>query len=323
MRVFLKGLLLLLGAVCFHNVALAQGYPNKPIRMIVPWPPGGATDILGRMVALELSKTWGQPVVVDNRGGASAILGTDLLAKSPPDGYTIGWIISTHVVNPSLYGKVPYDPINDFIPVTLVAHVTNFLSVHPSLPVNNLKELVALLKAKPGQIAFASSGSGTSVHLSGELFKQVAGVSINHIPYKGGGPALIDLAGGHVPLMFGNATSILPFIRSGKVRALAVTSIKRSPALPDVPTVAESGYPGFEVNEWYGIAVPAGTPRPIVDKLNAEITRIITTPEIKDRLVNQMGADVAAMPPDEFAKFVKAEFAKWTKVVTEGKLKAD
>ena len=321
MRVFLK--LLLLGAVFFHNFALAQDYPNKPIRMIVPWPPGGATDILGRLVAQEMFKNWGQSVIVENRGGASGIIGTELLAKSPPDGYTIGWIISTHVVNPSLYGKVPWDPIRDFTPVALVVFVTDFVSVHPTVPANNLKELVALMKAKPGEIAFGSSGAGTSTHLAGELFKQVAGVNINHIPYKGGGPVLNDLAGGHIPLMFGNATSILPFIRSGKVRALAVTSLERNPALPDVPTVAESGYPGFEVNEWYGIAVPAGTPQPIVDKLNAEITRIITSPEIKDRLISQMGATVVPMRPDEFARFVKDELAKWEKVVTEGKLKID
>ncbi len=301
----------------------AQNYPSKAIRMIVPWPPGGATDILGRMVAQEMSKTWGQQVIVDNRGGASAIIGTDLLAKSAPDGYTIGWIISTHVVNPSLYGKVPYDPIKDFIPITLVAYVTDFVSVHPSVPAKNLKELVALMKAKPGQINFASAGSGTSTHLAGELFKITAGVSINHIPYKGGGPALSDLVGGQVQMMFGNATSILPFIRGGKTRALAVTSIKRSPALPDVPTVAESGYPGFEVNEWYGIAAPASTPRPIIDKLNAEIVRFITAPAVRDRLATQMGADVAAMPPDEFARFVKSEFEKWTKVIKQGNLRAE
>ena len=311
------------GGMAAHAQESAQSYPSKSIRMIVPWPPGGATDIFGRMLAQEMSKNWGQQVIVDNRGGASGIIGTDLLAKSPPDGYTIGWIISTHAVNPSLFGKVPFDPIKDFIPVTLVTYVTDFVSVHPSVPAKNLKELVALMKAKPGQINFASSGSGTSTHLAGELFKLTAGVSINHIPYKGGGPALTDLVGGQVQMMFGNATSILPFIRSGKVRALAVTSIKRNPALPDVPTVAESGYPGFEVNEWYGVAAPAGTPRPIIDKLNAEIVRFITTKETSEKLLNQMGAVVAAMPPDEFARFVKSEYDKWTKVVKQGKLKAD
>jgi tripartite-type tricarboxylate transporter receptor subunit TctC len=301
----------------------AQNYPSKTVRMIVPWPPGGTTDILGRMISQELTKTWGHQVIVDNRAGASAIIGTDLLAKSPPDGYTIGMLISTHVVNPSLYGKVPFDPLKDFIPITLVANVTDFVSVNPSLPVKNLKELVALMKAKPGQIAFASSGSGTSTHLAGELFKLTAGVNINHIPYKGGSPAITDLVGGQVQMMFGNATSILPFIRSGKVRAVAVTSIKRSPALPQVPTVAESGYPGFEVNEWYGVAAPAGTPRPIIDKLHAEILRYITSPEVRDRLVNQMGADVVGMPPDEYARFMKTEYEKWTKVVKQGNLKAE
>lgn len=301
----------------------APNYPSKLVRVVVPWPPGGTTDILGRMVAQELSKVWGQQVLVDNRGGASGIIGTDQIAKSAPDGYTIGWIISTHVVNPSLYGKVPFDPINDFIPITMVAYVTDFVSVNPSVPAASLKELVALMKAKPGQINFASSGSGTSTHLAGELFKLTAGVNINHIPYKGGGPALADLVGGQVQLMFGNATSILPFIRSGKVKALAVTSIKRSSALPNVPTVAESGYPGFEVNEWYGMAAPAGTPRPIIDKLNGEIVRYVTKPEIRDRLATQMGADVAAMPPNEFASFVKAEFEKWTKVVKQANLRAD
>jgi tripartite-type tricarboxylate transporter receptor subunit TctC len=302
--------------------AQAPNYPNRPIRIVVPWPPGGTTDILGRMVAQELTRAWGQQVIVDNRPGASGILGTELVAKAPPDGYTIGMIISTHVVSPSLYGKVPFDPIKDFAPITQMAFVTDFVCVNLSLPANNLKELVALMKARPGQINFASSGNGTSTHLAGELFKLTAGVDITHIPYKGGAPAIADLVGGQVQMMFGNATSILPFIRGNRVRVLGVTSAQRAPALPNVPTVAESGYPDFEVNEWYGVTAPAGTPRDIVEKLQAEIARFIKQPETRERLL-QMGADVVASTPDEFSALIKADFEKWSRVVKQAGLKAD
>jgi tripartite-type tricarboxylate transporter receptor subunit TctC len=317
---------LLLAAVALSSgepLAQAQQYPNKPIRMIVPFPPGGATDILARMVAAELAKNWGQRVLVDNRAGASGMVGTELLSKAAPDGYTIGWIISSHLVMPMMMSKVAFDPIKDFVPITLVAFVPDVVCVHPSVPVKNVQELVALMRSKPGQINFASAGSGTSTHLAGELFQITAGVRINHVPYKGGGPAITDLAGGQVHMMFGNATSILPFIRSGRVRALAVTSSERSPALPEVPTVAESGYPKFEVNEWYGVAAPAGTPRWIIDKLNAEIAHFITRPATRDRLTNQLGADVVAVNSDKFALFLKSESEKFAKLIKTANLRLD
>jgi tripartite-type tricarboxylate transporter receptor subunit TctC len=305
------------------SVAWPQTYPSKPIRVIVPWPPGGTTDILGRLVAAEFYKAWGQQTFVDNRAGASGTIGADLLAKSPPDGHTIGIVISTVVVNPSLYGKVPYDALKDFVPTAFIAYVTDYVVVHPSLPAKDLKQLVALMKARPGEINFGSAGSGTSTHLAGEAFKLAAGVKINHIPYKGGFPALTDLVGGQLHMMFGNAGSTLPFIRSGKLRVLAVTSAKRVPPLPDTPTVAESGYPGFEVNEWYAMITPAGTPRPIVDKLNAEIARIINQPDLRQRMVNDIGADPVIMKPDEFATFYKTEFDKWAKVIKQAGLKIE
>jgi tripartite-type tricarboxylate transporter receptor subunit TctC len=315
----------LFAALLVFNAAIAwpQAYPSKPIRVIVPWPPGGTTDILGRLVAAEFFKAWGQQTFVDNRGGASGTIGADLLAKSPPDGHTIGVVISTVVVNPSLYGKVPYDALKDFAPTAFIAYVTDYVVVHPALPAKDLKQLVALMKARPGEINFASAGSGTSTHLAGEAFKLAAGVKINHIPYKGGFPALTDLVGGQVHMMFGNAGSTLPFIRAGKLRVLAVTSAKRVPPLPDTPTVAESGYPGFEVNEWYAMIAPAGTPKPIVDKLNAEIARMINQPDIHQRMVNDIGADPVVMKPDEFAAFYRAEFDKWAKVIKQAGLKIE
>jgi tripartite-type tricarboxylate transporter receptor subunit TctC len=304
-------------------VSSAQTYPTKPIRLVVPFPPGGATDILARDVAQKLTEAWGQSVIVDNRPGAGGNIGSELVAKSAPDGYTLEMgTVGTHAINASLYAKMPYDHVKDFTPVILVAGVPNVLVVTPSLPVNSVAELIAYAKANPGKLNFASSGNGTSIHLSGELFKVMAGVQMTHIPYKGSAPALQDLIAGQVQLMFDNLPPSLPQIKAGKLRALAVTSLARAPALPDVPTLAESGLPGFEASSWFGILAPAGTPAPIVAKLNAEVAKWLATPEAKEKLLKQ-GANPAGGTPEDFAKHIAAETAKWAKVVKDSGAKID
>jgi len=321
LRLLLAALSLSLAAFAFAQTPAA--YPTKPIRLVVPFPPGGATDILAREVAKHLTEAWGQSVVVDNRPGAGGNIGSELVAKSAPDGYTLEMgTVGTHAINASLYSKMPYDHIKDFVPVILVAGVPNVLEVHPSVPVNSVQELIAYAKANPGKLNFASSGSGTSIHLSGELFKVMAGVQMTHVPYKGSAPALSDLLGGQVQLMFDNLPPSLPQIKAGKLRALAVTSSTRAPALPDVPTVAEAGLPGFEASSWFGVLAPAGTPPAIVAKLNAEIAKWLTTPEAKEKLAN-VGANIAGGTPEDFARHIQAETAKWAKVVKESGAKVD
>jgi tripartite-type tricarboxylate transporter receptor subunit TctC len=301
----------------------APAYPSRPIRLVVPFPPGGATDILARDVAQKLTEAWGQSVVVDNRPGAGGNIGSELVAKAPPDGYTLLMgTVGTHAINASLYAKMPYDHIRDFAPVILVAGVPNVLVVNPALPVNTVAELIAYAKANPGKLNFASSGNGTSIHLSGELFKVMAGVQMTHVPYKGSAPAVADLISGQVQLMFDNLPPSLPQIKAGKLRALAVTSSTRAPALPDVPTMAEAGLPGFEASSWFGVLAPAGTPPAIVAKLNAEIARWLATPEAKERLSKQ-GADAAGGSPEDFVKHIAAETTKWAKVVKDSGAKVD
>ncbi len=303
--------------------AWAQAYPVKPIRLVVPFPPGGATDILARAVAQKLTDAWGQSVIVDNRPGAGGNIGSELVAKAAPDGYTLEMgTVGTHAINASLYSKMPYDHVRDFAPVILVAGVPNVLVVNPGLPVNSVQELIAYAKANPGKLNFASSGSGTSIHLAGELFKVMAGVQMTHVPYKGSSPALQDLLGGQVQLMFDNLPPSLPHIKAGKLRALGVTSATRAPALPDVPTIAESGLPGFEASSWFGVLAPAGTPPAIIAKLNAEIAKWLDTPEAKEKML-ALGANAAGGTPEDFAKHIAAETAKWAKVVKESGAKVD
>ncbi len=313
-------------AACLAAVALpagAQTYPLKPVRMIVPFPAGGATDIVARLLAQKLTEAWSQQVLVDNRGGAGGTIGSDAAAKSLPDGYTIlVGTSSTHAIAQSLYAKLPYDSVRDFAPVTLLASATIMLATHPSLPAKNVKELIALAKARPDQLSFASSGNGGVSHLVGELFKSQAGVQMLHVPYKGDAPALIDLVAGQVSLEFGTAVSFLPYVKSGKLKALAVTNPKRSPVLPEVPTVAESGLPGFEALQWFGVFAPAGTPREIIARLNAEMVKIMRQPEMRERL-NALGAEVVANSAEEFAAFQKAEIAKWAKVVKSSGARID
>ena len=315
---------LTLAAVGASPAVHAQAvYPSKPVRLVVPFPAGGTTDILARAAAQKLSEAWGQQVIVDNRPGAAGNIGSELVAKSAPDGYTLLMgTVGTHAINSSLYAKMPYDHVKDFAPVILVAGVPNVLVVTPDLPVKTVAELIAYGKANPGKLNFASSGSGTSIHLSGELFKVLTGVQMTHVPYKGSAPALTDLMGGHVQLMFDNLPSSLALIKGGKLRAIAVTSLNRAPALPDVPTVAESGVPGFEASSWFGILAPAGTPHDVVTKINGDVTKWLASPEAKEKLLAQ-GANAAGGTPEDFAKHIQAETAKWARVVKESGAKVD
>ena len=301
----------------------AQAYPSQPIKMVVPFTAGGTTDILARTIGQKLSEAWRQPVIVENKPGAGGNIGADSVAKAKPDGYTILMgTIGTQAINASLYSKMPYDAAKDFAPVTLVAMVPNVLVVNPGVPAKSVTELVALAKSKPGQLNFASSSTGGSPHLSGEMFKQMTGAEIVHVPYKGSAPALTDLLGGQVALMFDNLPSALPHVKAGKLRALGVTSARRSQAAPEIPTLAESGVPGYEVDSWFGVLAPAGTPKEIVAKLNAEIVRILQMPEVRQRLMEQ-GAEPVGDTPEQFAEHIRKETVKWARVVKASGAKAD
>jgi tripartite-type tricarboxylate transporter receptor subunit TctC len=304
--------------------AAAQPYPSKPIRFVVPFPPGGPLDIMGRGIAQKLQEAWGQPVVVDNRPGAGGGIGADLVAKSPGDGYTLLMgAVSTHAINPSLYAKIPYDPQKDFVAVALVAQVPNILVVNPSLPVHSVKELIDYARAKPGSFSFGSGSTGSTGHLAGELFKAEARVDMVHIPYKGGAPAMQDLLAGQTQLMFDNLANALPQVKAGKLRALAVTTLKRAPAVPDLPTVAESGLPGFDLTTWFGVFVPAGTPRETVAKLNAEIVKSLESKALAERLAAMGAAPPENNTPETFAAFVRAEAAKYAQVVKSSGARVD
>ena len=302
--------------------ALAQDkWPSKPIKYIVPFPPGGTTDILARLIGAKLSTALGQPVLVENKAGAGGNIGSDFVAKSAPDGYTIlGGTISSHAINVSLYKDLPYDPIKDFVPITLIGTNANVLVVDPKNPARDVKELIAQAKAKPGAMSFASAGNGTSQHLSGELFKSMAGLDMIHIPYKGSAPAIQDVMGGQVPMMFDTTVVAAAHIKGGNVRALAVTSSKRVRGMESIPTMSEAGVPGYQLVSWQGIFVPAGTPKEIVQRLNAELVRIIALPDIRERL-DSLGVDPVANTSEEFSAFQKAEIAKWAKVIKDANIK--
>lgn len=308
----------------FATPAAAQdNYPTKPIRMICPFPPGGTTDVVARLVAQKLTEAWGQQVIVDNRPGAGGIIGTELAARTTPDGYTaLLGSITTHAVNPALHKKLGFDPIKDFVPVSLVVSSPQLVAVHPSVPAKSVKEFIALAKAKPGQLNYASAGTGTSPHLTFELFKSMAGIDVAHVPYKGTGPAITDLVGGQVHAMITGVVALMPHIKANRLRGLGVTSAKRVDALPDLPTVAESGVPGFDVSSWFGVFLPAGTPRAIVAKMNQEIRRMLENPEVRKRLTNQ-GADPASSSPEEFAAYISSEMRRWGDVVRKTGARAD
>ncbi|MBI3938204.1 MAG: tripartite tricarboxylate transporter substrate binding protein [Betaproteobacteria bacterium] len=314
---------LLLALLLVSGGAAGQAYPGKAVRYIVPFPPGGGQDLVARAVAQRLTEFLGQQVLVDNRPGGGATLGAELAARAAPDGYTIFMgSNTTHAINPNLYRKLSYDPIKDFIAITQIASLPNILVVHPSLPVRSVKELAALARARPGELNFGSSGNGTPAQLSGVMFNQAARVNMVHVPYKGSGPALIALLSGETHLMFGSITSTLSYVKGGRLRALAVTSAKRSPAVAEMPTIAESGYPGFEAVTWYGLFVPAGTPSAVVAKLNAEMVRLLNVPEFKQWLMGQ-GAEPVGNTPQEFAAFVKAELEKYVGIVKASGLRPD
>ena len=309
--------------IAFAGSAIAQNWPAKPVRLIVPYPPGGSADILARAIGQKLAEGMGQQVIIDNRPGAGTAIGAEATAKAAPDGYTIMLgTVSSHAINPALTPGLKYDPVKDFAPVSLVASIPFALIVHPSLPAHSVKELVALAKTKPGALNFSSAGTGTSNHLAGELFKSMTGTFMVHIPYKGSAPALNDLIAGQVQLMFDLVLTTAPHVKSGAVRAIAVTGSERSSALPGVPTVAESGVPGYEVSAWFGFFAPAGTPAAIVNALNAETVKAMRLPDLRERLANQ-GADAVTDTPDQFAAYVKEELGKWTRVVKASGMKAD
>lgn len=295
--------------------AAAQSYPSKPIKIVVPFPPAGTTDLLARTLAQKLNEAFGKPVVVENRPGAGGNIGADVVAHAPADGYTLLLAtVSTHGINPTLYPNMPYDAIKDFAPVALVGRVSNVLMVNPKLAANSMKELIALAKAQPGKLMFASSGNGTSLHLSGELFATMAQLDITHVPYKGSAPALADVINGQVPFMFDNLPSALPHIKAGKLRPLAVTMSKRIVQLPNVPTVAEAGLPGFEAVSWFGLMAPARTPGEVVRRLNSTVNKILSNAEMRQRLID-LGTEPATMTPGQFSEHVKSEIEKWGKVV--------
>ena len=304
------------------TAASAQIYPNKTMRFIVPWPPGGGADVLSRIVSPKLAESLGQQVVIDNRGGAAGNIGAEMAAKSPPDGYTIVFAYAgTHAINPSIYSKLPFKE-SDFAPVIWTAEVPQVLVVHPSLPVKSVKDVIALAKARPEQLSYGSSGSGAMNHLTGALFTLMTNTKITHVPYKGGGPAAIALLAGEISMIFGEPATVVQQIKAGKVRAIAVTSGKRALALPDLPTIAESGVPGYEVTSWNAILAPAGTPRDIITRLNSELNKIIAAPDMRQRLIDN-GFEPVGGTPEKAGEKIHAEIAKWAPIVKAAGIKVD
>jgi tripartite-type tricarboxylate transporter receptor subunit TctC len=312
-----------LAALAVSAAAHAQVYPAKPIRMIVAYPPGGGTDIVGRMVAQKLGESLGHSVVVENRGGASGNIGTELAARAAPDGYTILMgNVAPNAINVSLFKNLPFDPVTDLAPVSLVASTPNILVVHPSTPARSVKELIALAKAKPGALNFASAGVGSSSHLAGELFHILAGADIVHVPYKGAGPAMVDVLSGQIQLYFATMPAAMPHVKSGKLAPLAVTSARRSLALPDLPTIAEAGVPAYEASTWYGVLAPAHTPSAVVARLHREIVRILADAALRERLTDQ-GFEPVGNSPEEFGAYIKSEILKWGKVVRDAGIRPE
>ena len=301
---------------------LAQSYPVKPIRLVLPYPPGGGTDVIARPLAQKLTEQLGQQVIVDNRGGAGGNIGMEFVAKSPADGYTLLFALTAqYAVNPSLYPKLPYDPVRDYAPISLLANAPYLLVVHPALPAKSVAELVALVKARPGQLSYSSSGNGSGAHLAGEMLRSLAHVEIVHVPYKGAGPAMPDLIAGQVQLSFITYTAAGPHIKTGRLRALGVTTAKRSPTLPDLPAIGET-VAGYDSAVWYGFAAPAGTPPEIVSKLNTEVLRVLAAPDFRSRITLEAVSPIGSTP-EEFGSFMKSEIVRWAKVVKDSGAKVD
>lgn len=303
------------------HLAAAQSYPTKPVRLIIPFPPGGSNDIVGRLIAAQLSERLGKQVIVDNRAGAGGVVGSEVVAKSSPDGYTLLLISSAHAINASLY-KLPYNHEKAFVPIAKLGSGPNVLTVHPGVPVNSIKDLIALAKKKPGELIMSSAGVGTFSHLGDELFKTLTGIDVMIVQFKGGGPAMIDTIGGHSHIYTGSLIQQVPHIRSGKLKALGTGGAKRSPILPDVPTIAEAGVPGYEATNWWGIIAPAGTPKPIVERLDKELAGVVTSAEVQKRFQSE-GADTDYLGQGEFGQFIAAETAKWGKIIKEANIKAE
>ncbi len=315
-------LLVLLISTLTPIFASAQSWPQKPIRMVIPYPPGGPTGVMGRLVATKLPELLGQPVIVDNKPGASGQMGAADVAKAAPDGYTFLTNASIHVINPHVYSKPMVDPIREFTPVALIGVVPLVMVVPPMQPAKDVKEFIAWAKANPGKVNFASASSASAQHLAGEHFKQVTGIDMQHVPYNGSGPALADLVGGHVQLMFDSLPSSMSFIRSGKLKALGASSTKRLAVLPDVPTLIEAGVPDFDLTTWYGVWAPAGTPKDIVARLNAEIVRLVVMPDMKEKLAG-LGVEASAFTPEQFAAFNRTEYERWGRIVRAANIKLD
>lgn len=297
-------------------------YPNKPVRLIVPFAPGGGTDIVARLIAQKLTEMWGQQVVVDNRGGAGTVIGTELAAKSPPDGYTLMQGTTTLAINPSVRAKLPYDTLKDFVPVTQAAFQSYILAVHPSVAARDVKEFIALAKAKPRTLNFGSPGTGTGSHLAGELFRFMSGTELVHVPYRGSGPALSDLLGGQIQFILGTILSTFPHVKAGRLRALGVSSLKRASALPDVPTIAEAGVPGYSATSWNGVLVPTGVPQPILRKLNTDIVKVIQSADVRGRLAAD-GGEAVGNSAQEFGAFIRSEIEKWAKVIRAANIRVE
>jgi tripartite-type tricarboxylate transporter receptor subunit TctC len=311
--------LLVLGSAA----AQTPSYPVKPVRLIVPFPPGGGTDFVARAIQPRLAEALGQQILIDNRAGATGIVGTELGAKAPPDGYTLTMATGATIsANMALFPKLPYDPPKDFVGVTLVASQPNVLAVHPSLPAKSVRDLIAIAKARPGQLNYATSGAGSSHHLSGELLKSMAGINIVHVPYKGTGPAIIDAVGGHVEVIFSGIAAILPQVKSAKLRALGITAARRSSILPDLPTIAEAGLPGYEITSWHGVLAPAGTPQPVVLRVRDAAAKALASPDVHERFASQ-GAEPVGSTSDAFAKFMRADIAKIGKLIKTAGIKAE
>jgi len=302
----------------------AAQFPSRPIRIVVPFPPGGVTDRLARVIAQKMQENWGQPVVAENRPGASGMIAAEAVAKSPPDGYTLMMgHIGTHAINVSLFDKLPYDPVRDFAPISLLVSVPNVLLLHPSVPAGSVQELIVLAKQRPGTLNFASPGSGTSGHMSGELFKSLAGVDIVHVPYKGPGPALQDVVAGQVNMLFDTVASSMPQVRAGKLKGLAVTARERTPIAPEIPTMEEAGVRGYEIAPWFAAYAPAGTPAPVVGKLQSEMARILLLPDVRAAFVDQQGMTLIGSTPGELSAHMQREIAKWATVVKATGARAD